>query len=100
MDKTLTVTAAPGLSVPMQDKPRDYITDAMALAVPDTAYYRRRIADGDLLITTAKPAKSASGANAKASKPKAKTKARAASPAPAPAATPEITPSETPALEE
>ena len=45
----MKVIAAKGLRVPMQDKPRSYIGDAEAIDVPDSAYYRRRIAEGDLL---------------------------------------------------
>ena len=46
---TITVKAAPGLRVPMEGMPRRYITDAAAVAVPDSAYYRRRMTDGDLV---------------------------------------------------
>lgn len=46
----MKVIAAAGLAVPREDNPRRYITDAEALEVPDTPYYRRQIADGDLLI--------------------------------------------------
>jgi hypothetical protein len=47
--KLLKVQAASGLSVPMEDKPRTYVTDAEAVLVPDTAYYQRRLQDGDLV---------------------------------------------------
>lgn len=53
--KTLTVTAAPGVSVPMEDKPRKYIAGEKSFTVPATVYYRRRIADGDLIEETAEP---------------------------------------------
>ena len=46
----MKVTAAKGLKVPMENKPHTYITDAAAVEVPSTAYYRRRIADGDLTV--------------------------------------------------
>jgi hypothetical protein len=52
----MKVTAAKGLKVPMENKPRAYITDADTVEVPSTAYYTRRIADGDL--TVVKPARS------------------------------------------
>lgn len=58
----MQVQAAPGLQVPMEDKPREYITDAVAVDVPDTAYYQRRINDGDLIAVTADPAKPKKGA--------------------------------------
>jgi hypothetical protein len=45
----MKVQAAPGLNVPKEDKPHDYITDAEAVDVPDTAYYQRRVTDGDLV---------------------------------------------------
>lgn len=45
----MQVQATTGLKVPMEDKPHDYITDVVAVDVPDTAYYQRRISDGDLI---------------------------------------------------
>lgn len=45
----LRVKAAPGLKVPMENKPHDYITDAEAVEVPESAYYLRRVADDDLI---------------------------------------------------
>ena len=53
----MKVIAAPGIQVPKEDKPRDYITDAAAVEVPETAYYRRRLADGDLLEAPVKTAR-------------------------------------------
>lgn len=47
------VTAAPGIKVPKEDKPHDYITEADVVEVPDTAYYQRRISDGDLIAVEA-----------------------------------------------
>ncbi|MCB6182314.1 DUF2635 domain-containing protein [Leeia sp. TBRC 13508] len=52
---TLNVKAAPGLSVPKEDKPREYITDTEVVTVIDSVYYQRRLLDGDLLIV--EPAK-------------------------------------------
>lgn len=46
---TLKVIATPGISVPMEDKPRSYITDAEPVTVPDSSYYQRRLSDGDLV---------------------------------------------------
>lgn len=54
----MLVKAAPGIKVPKEDKPREYITDAETVDVPDTQYYRARINDGDLLCV----AKSKKGA--------------------------------------
>lgn len=58
----MLVKAASGIKVPMEEKPRVYITDTppdgeQGFTVPETAYYLRRIADGDLV--TVKPTKGA-----------------------------------------
>ena len=53
----MQVIAAQGIRVPKEDQPRDYISDAQVVEVPDSAYYRRRIADGDLLPAPVKPAR-------------------------------------------
>lgn len=60
----LTVLATAGIKVPKEEQPRDYITDTApdgeaGFTVPDSAYYLRRITDGDLVIVAAavKPAK-------------------------------------------
>ena len=45
----LKVTAAPGIRCPMEGRPREYITDTAVAEVPDTAYYRRLLADGSLI---------------------------------------------------
>ena len=52
---TITVKAAPGVRVPQEGMPRRYITEAVPVTVPDSAYYRRRIADGDLALTDPAP---------------------------------------------
>ena len=46
----MKVKAAPGISVPMETKPREYITDTEVVDVPETAYYLRRVSDGDLVV--------------------------------------------------
>lgn len=56
----MQVLAAPGLKVPMEDKPRNYITDtppadAAGFTVPDTVYYQRRVIEGDLVMVPATP---------------------------------------------
>lgn len=43
------VRAAVGLRVPYETKPRKYITEGAEVTVPATAYYLRRLADGELL---------------------------------------------------
>lgn len=58
----MLVKAAPGLKVPQEEKPRDYITDAEALDVPESAYYMRRLAEGDLVAADAPAAKPKKGA--------------------------------------
>lgn len=55
----MLVKAAPGLAVPMEEKPRDYIIDAKAVEVPESAYYLRRITDGDLVAVESKIKKGA-----------------------------------------
>lgn len=45
----MKVVAAPGLQVPKEEKPREYITQDEEVEVPDSAYYLRRVADGDLV---------------------------------------------------
>nr|DAK62819.1 MAG TPA: Protein of unknown function (DUF2635) [Caudoviricetes sp.] len=47
--KTLTVIARKGVAVPMLTV-HAMITDAAPKEVPDLPYYRRRMADGDLLL--------------------------------------------------
>lgn len=49
------VIAAPGHRVPTEDNPYQYIEETEAVDVPDTSYYRRRVATGELL--TAKKAR-------------------------------------------
>lgn len=43
----MKVKAAPGLQVPKEGQPRDYITGSVE--VPRSAYYLRLVADGDLI---------------------------------------------------
>lgn len=45
----MRVKAAPGHRVPTEEDPYKYIEDAKTVAVPDTSYYRRRVATGELL---------------------------------------------------
>lgn len=46
----MRVIAAEGVQVPMEGQPRRYVTDGEAVDVTDSAYYRRRLDDGDLLL--------------------------------------------------
>lgn len=55
----MLVKAAPGLKVPREDKPRVYIAEAGPVEVPESAYYLRRLAEGDLVRAEAAPAKPA-----------------------------------------
>lgn len=50
MPDMITIKAAPGTKVPREDKPTTYIADTTPVSVPASAYYRRRIADGDLIV--------------------------------------------------
>jgi hypothetical protein len=54
----MRVLAAPGTRCPKEGKPRDYITDSTAVTVPDSAYYRRLVADGSLVEAVAETASS------------------------------------------
>jgi len=45
----MRVIAKPGERCPMENKPRQYITDATAVDVPDSTYYRRLAREGSLL---------------------------------------------------
>lgn len=53
----MKVVAAPGLQVPKEQKPREYITQDEEVEVPESAYYLRRVADGDLVRTDVKSSK-------------------------------------------
>ncbi|QOF68300.1 DUF2635 domain-containing protein [Actinobacillus sp. GY-402] len=44
----MKVKATPGVKVPYEDRPYAHIEQTV-VDVPDTTYYRRRIADGDLI---------------------------------------------------
>lgn len=46
---TLHVKAAPGLRLPKEGAPYTYITDAEPVEVEACHYYRKAIADGDLI---------------------------------------------------
>ncbi|KZE34179.1 DUF2635 domain-containing protein [Crenobacter luteus] len=55
----MKVQAAPGIQVPKEDQPREFITSACAVEVPRSAYYLRIVADGDLIdVDAAASAKS------------------------------------------
>jgi hypothetical protein len=45
----MLVQAKPGTRCPKEGKPREYISDVKAEDMPDTAYYRRLVAEGSLL---------------------------------------------------
>jgi len=45
----MLVLSAPGTRTPMETNPREYVTDAEPLDVPDTTYYRRLLDDGSLV---------------------------------------------------
>jgi hypothetical protein len=50
MTSMIKVIAREGVQVPFEQNPLRFITDAEVREVRDTAYYRRRIKDGDLLL--------------------------------------------------
>lgn len=47
---TITVIAAKGVRVSLEHDHRRHIDDTAAVPVVDSAYYQRRLADGDLLL--------------------------------------------------
>lgn len=49
----MLVQAKPGTRCPKEGKPREYISDVKAEDMPDTAYYRRLVAEGSLLVVKA-----------------------------------------------
>lgn len=71
---TINVKAAPGLRVPREDNGRKYITDAEAVAVTDSTYYLRRLADGDLVKVAAEPSAEVAQADGTQSRPSTKSK--------------------------
>ena len=46
----IIVKAAPNVRVPIEGKPKSYIESDESITVAHTAYYERRIADGDLIV--------------------------------------------------
>lgn len=53
----MKVKAKPGVLVPREENPRRYVSDSETLDVAESAYYLRRISDGDLLrVTDTQPA--------------------------------------------
>lgn len=61
----MIVKAAPGLKVPKEAKPRQYITEDAPVEVPETPYYLRAIACGDLLPASVEAAAPTASKNAK-----------------------------------
>nr|WP_044082939.1 DUF2635 domain-containing protein [Escherichia coli] len=50
----MKVKAAPGMKFPMEDNARKYISTE-AVTVENTAYYRRAVQDGDLILVKDEP---------------------------------------------
>lgn len=55
----MLVKVAPGLRVPKEAKPREYITEDAPVEVPETPYYLRALAYGDLMLAQAEAAPAA-----------------------------------------
>lgn len=64
----MRVIAAPGLRVPHEGKARTFIDEAPAdpVDVPDTTYYRRRVATGELLLASEQISEPATESSAEA----------------------------------
>ena len=45
----MRVKAAPGLKVPKEGNPREYITEEPSVEIAESTYYRRRLMAGELL---------------------------------------------------
>lgn len=52
----MKVIATPGLKVPTEANPREYILDTTEVEIEVTAYYLRRLADNELVEVAAVPA--------------------------------------------
>lgn len=65
----MKVKAAPGMKFPMEDNARKYITTE-AVTVENTAYYRRAIQDGDLILVKDEPEMAEQDAGAEKAKVK------------------------------
>lgn len=61
----MQVKAKPGEKCPLEGKPRQYITDGVAVTVPETSYYRRLVREGSLLEVKAPVEKKAEKTAAK-----------------------------------
>ncbi|MEE7414142.1 MULTISPECIES: DUF2635 domain-containing protein [Escherichia] len=66
---SMKVKAAPGMKFPMEDNARKYITTE-AVTVENTAYYRRAIQDGDLILVKDEPEMAEQDAGAEKAKAK------------------------------
>lgn len=65
----MLVKATPGLKVPKEQKPREYITEDKSEEIEVTAYYLRRLADAELVevvVEQPNPTDKAHGAKASA----------------------------------
>lgn len=72
----MRVTAAAGLQVPYEAEPRKHIEHAPAkpVDVPNTSYYRRRVASGELTLVADAAELPATEEVASSAKPAAKAK--------------------------
>lgn len=74
----IKVIARKGLNVPLEENSRAYITDAASVSINErSAYYIRRMRDGDLLLAPEKAAEPAAKAAAPAADKTADTAANA-----------------------
>jgi hypothetical protein len=56
----IRLVAKEGTKCPMEGKPREYITDAVPVEVPESTYYRRLIRDGSLKFVSGQAGKRSS----------------------------------------
>lgn len=60
--KTILVVATANLRVPLENNPHQYIEQEPVAVDADNLYYRRLLADGDLLVIKDKPTAKSKGA--------------------------------------
>lgn len=75
----MLVKAAPGIRVPMEGRATTYITGTDPVQVPDTAYYRRMVNEGSLvLVSEAVPEKTGSRNEDRGTRKKTRSKEQGA----------------------
>lgn len=75
----MLVKSAPGIKVPVEGRARSHIAGPGPVRVPDTAYYRRMVNEGSLvLVSEAAPEKTGPGNEERGTRRKTRSKERGA----------------------